>query len=422
MKKIINSLLDQDLYKFTMQQAVLELFPQAVVKYRFMNRGKQRFNDEFLSELKNQVYNYLPQLSLSKDEYLWSKSNIPYFKPQFLEYLKNYRFKPEEISHLSLDAENNLELEISGTWHSSILWEVVLMALISEVYFDVVDTDWSYDGQEGLAYDKYKRLTRNGCSFADFGTRRRRSHKSQDIAIKIFVAAQKELGGNSFVGTSNVHLAMKYGVKPIGTTAHEWTMGNSVLEGLRNADYYALHNWVRVYNTELGDALTDTYGLKSFLRNFNRRLSMMYRGIRHDSGSPYLFTDKMVHHYKQLNIYPMSKLASFSDNLNVDKAIDIKKYCEEKIQCSFGIGTHFTNDFENSPALNMVIKLWKVNGIPVVKLGDDVGKEMGEPNAVAVAKWTHYGTPVITDPKNLYFGSDNDGTKIMETIAKGIDL
>ena len=267
------------------------------------------------------------------------------------------------------------------------------MAIISELYFYMVDCNFELQNpynnelkdQYNLASDKADKLFKAGCNFADFGTRRRRSFMIQDTVMQAFTDCHDD----KFTGTSNVYFAMKYGVKPIGTMAHEWIMGTSVLEGLRNANYYALHNWVRVYNADLGIALTDTYGLSSFLRNFNLRLAKLYDGVRHDSGDPLIFADKIIKMYQEKGIDPMSKIIVFSDGLDVDEAIRIGNYCKNKIKNGFGIGTHFTNDFGNSPALNMVIKLWSVSGIPVVKLPDTEGKVMGDAEAVAVARWVH---------------------------------
>ncbi len=389
MQPIINSILDTDLYKLTMQQAVLELFPEAVVSYRFKNRGDQRFTPEFLKELQNQI-NCMSQLRLASDEYSRLKEKIPFFKPWYLEYFKNYRFNPDEIK-ISLDKTNDLVIEPTGLWHSTILWEVPLMAIISELYFKMIDTDWENDSINILnkAIEKSAVMESNKAMFADFGTRRRRSH---DIQSKVIEGLMYH---DTFVGTSNVYFAMKYGLKPIGTMAHEFIMGMSVLEGLRNANYYALQNWVRVYNSDLGIALTDTFGSDAFFRNFNKRLSKLYDGLRHDSGCPFAFTDKAIAHYKKMGIDPKSKVIVFSDGLNIDKALEIAKYCKgnlsrSRIKCSFGIGTHFTNDFDNSKALNMVIKLWSCEGIPVVKLSDTPGKVMGNADAVKVAQWTFF--------------------------------
>ncbi len=182
---------------------------------------------------------------------------------------------------------------------------------------------------------------------------------------------------------------MKHKIRPIGTMAHEWIMGISILEGLRNANYYALQNWVRVYNADLGIALTDTYTLPSFLRNFNLRLAKLYDGVRHDSGPPNIFAQRIIKMYEDFGIDPKSKIIVFSDGLNVREAIKIKDFCGDAIKVSFGIGTHFTNDFENSPALNMVIKLWSCEGVPVVKLSDTPGKIMGDKDAITVAQWMH---------------------------------
>ena len=264
MKPIITSILDNDLYKFTMQQAVLELFPNEKVSYRFKNRGEQRFNVEFLRLLKEQI-NYMGQLALTQQEYSWIKTNIPFFKPLYLEYLKNYRYNPDEIE---VYLENNdLVLNIKGSWHSTILWEVPLMAMISELYFKVIDADWNHNEIEVQvkASDKIQSLYECHCIYADFGTRRRRAFWVQDLVVGTMTRFQSHKDRACFIGTSNLFFAMKYNIKPIGTMAHEWIMGNSVLESLRHANYRALDNWIRVYNADLGIALTDTFGTEAFL-------------------------------------------------------------------------------------------------------------------------------------------------------------
>lgn len=384
---IINSILDTDLYKITMMAAILELFPNAKVSYRFKNRGRHRFNQEFLKKLQKEI-NLMSTLSLTDEEYLWMKENLLFLKPSFLEYLKNYRFNPNEIC-CSLDDTNDLVINITGKWHRTILWEVPLMAMISELYFKTINTTWE-DKADNLvseiyskAQDKSYKLSSQNCLFADFGTRRRRSYDIQNIVIQ----GLKNIEISTLVGTSNVHFAMKHNLKPIGTMAHEWIQGMQSLESINHCNYNALNNWIRVYNTDLGIALTDTIRTSMFFQNFNKRLARDYDGVRHDSGCPFEFTDKVIDHYKKVGINPKTKVIIFSDGLNVDKAIQIKEYCQNKIQCSFGIGTHFTNDFKNSPALNMVIKLWDVGGFPVVKLSDIPGKENGDNRAIENMKW-----------------------------------
>jgi nicotinate phosphoribosyltransferase len=206
----------------------------------------------------------------------------------------------------------------------------------------------------------------------------------------------EELAGFAphFVGTSNVWLAREFKVKPIGTMAHEWFMGLSVLEGLRHANRHALHAWLKVYQGSLGIALTDTYGTDVFFKDFDALLSRQFDGVRQDSGDPLEFVEKALAHYQRLRIPADSKTIIFSDALDVDRAIEIRRTCGDRMHTSFGIGTHLTNDFAGAKALNMVIKLWSVNGMPVVKLSDAPGKEQGERDAVRVARWTFDRTPL----------------------------
>lgn len=393
----MSSILDQDLYKLTMQQAVLELFPDVDVEYRFKNRGGDRFGQKFIDELNFEIQS-MASLKLSLTEYEWLKKNVPFFKPMYLDYLENYRFNPDEVS-IKLDEKNDLDLVIKGKWHTTILWEVPLMAKISGLKFKNVDLHFAPDDLlselNRKTGQKYRSMQMSGVSFADFGTRRRLSYEVQDIVVKNFAGLEKAYKTGTFVGTfvgtSNVHLAMKYGVKPIGTMAHEWIMGNSVLESLRHANYRALDNWTRVYNGNLGIALTDTYGTDAFLANFNSRLARLYDGVRHDSGDPYAFGKKIIDHYEKLGIDPKSKTIVFSDGLNPIDACSIHETFKNDIKCSFGIGTNLTNDFDNITPMNMVIKLSKVNGIPVVKLSDVDGKNTGDPKAVEYTKMVMNG-------------------------------
>lgn len=413
MDKIINSILDSDLYKFSMQCFALELFPDTVVTYKFKNRGEQRFNEEFATELQHQI-NSLAELKLTNDEYLYIKNTFPYLTPGYIEYLKNYQFDPSQVV-IKLTEDKNLDLEIKGKWVETILFEVPLMAIISELYFKMIDTNWvdepSTDGpgfpnekwglgqwnrksQRENAFFKIRDMQIEGASFADFGTRRRRSYNNQKTIVKAFVDYQNnykqafdEATNLPFVGTSNVYFAMKYGIKAIGTYAHEIPQAMQSLESLNHCNYYAMQNWIKLFKTSLGIALCDTITTEMFLNNFNIRFAKLFDGCRHDSGDPFDFAEKIVDYYKELGINPLHKTIIFSDGLNIDKAIRIKKYCEGKINCSFGIGTFLTNDFLDSPALNMVIKLYSVNNFPVVKLGDGKGKENGDPKAVEIMRW-----------------------------------
>lgn len=391
---MIRSILDNDLYKLTMQMAVLELFPDAVAEYRFTNRGTQRFTEDFVRELRRVIDEDIPALALTDEEYRWLKTQCPYFKPMYLEHLKNYRFDPSEVS-LCLTEDRDLDLRISGPWHKAILWEIVLMATISELYFDILDNKWKdceckkQDSPLTTLYGSFirdigKKLEAGNCSFSEFGTRRRRSYELHDQVIKVLAELK------AFSGTSNVFLAMRYGTRPIGTMGHEWIMGNSALVGLRNANLFALENWAEIYKGELGIALSDTFGSEAFFANFNLKLSKMYDGVRHDSGDPIRFADRVIEHYRSMGIDPLRKTIVFSDSLHARDALRIREHCKGKINCTFGIGTSLTNNsefFRTSPPLNMVIKLHAVNGIPVVKLSDDEGKETGDRDAIRVANY-----------------------------------
>jgi len=388
----MKSILDTDLYKFTMQQAVLERYPDVNVTYKFTNRGEHRFTASFVSRLIDAI-DKMKYVKLTDDEYEYLKT-LRFFKPAYLEYIRNYRFNPDEVKVGLITENNNLSLTISGPWHRTILWEVPLMSLISELYFTEIDTNWQSDPEQYakfiLAKDK-----NIGHQYAEFGTRRRRSYDIQNYVCENLAKYSE----NCF-GTSNVHFAMKHGLKVVGTTAHEWIMGISALFGLRHANRYALSEWCQVYHGDLGIALTDTYGTDDFFDHFDLFYSKLFDGVRHDSGCPLKFADKVVSHYNKLNIDPCSKTIVFSDGLDPLVCEKINNHCENLgIKWSFGIGTNLTNDKiyfgPNSKPLNMVIKLRTCDGVEVVKLSDDPGKATGEENAVAIAMHTFHGKEII---------------------------
>lgn len=379
---MIRSIIDTDLYKFTMQQAVLELYRDVVVTYKFKNRGIQEFNSKFLSELVKEIDGFR-NIRMTSEEYNFIRT-IPYFKNCYIEYLKNYCFDPNEVT-VKLTEDNDLDIMIKGPWHSVILWEVPLMATVSEIYYREVEgsiTDFSNNKIETIAAQKGYDIDNLGTCYVEFGTRRRRSFESQKWVINglsIF---------DSYKGTSNVYFSMINKTMPKGTMAHEWVQGISVLEGLRNVNRFSMEKWIDVYGGNLGIALPDTYTTDVFLKDFDMKLAKLFDGVRHDSGDPIVFIDKIITHYENLGIDPKEKLIIFSDGISsIDQIKLIYNYCIGRIKCSFGIGTWFTNDFETFP-LNMVIKLNSVNGIPVVKLSDSLGKTMGDEDAIKVAEWT----------------------------------
>jgi len=384
---IANSILDTDTYTFSVQNAILDNFPDAIAEYHFVNRGTHKINRKIYEELKYYINDRFTALSLNNKEYAYLKEKCPYFKSWYLDYLKNYKFDPKEIK-MNFDDEKGFELKIVGPWHRTVMWEVPILAAISELYYRHVDKNWSHDGQIELINQKGKILSDNDCKTADMSTRRRRSYGIQEMVVE-------ELKKHScFTGTSNPLFAMQHDVKPVGTVSHQWIMATQALLGIKHCNKYAMEHWHKTFGTNLGTILTDTVTLDVFLEDFDQIKSTLFSATRCDSGDEIKYTDKVVAHYKKMGIGPMHKTIIFSNSLNVEKAIKIRKYCEGKIKCSFGIGNHLANDFVNSPAVNMVIKLWSMNGIPVVKLSDDIGKVTGDSDAVRVTKWSCLGTPL----------------------------
>ena len=387
---IIKSILDSDLYKYSMQNFVIQHYPEVDVNYTFNNRDKSMiFSIEAVEEIKNQV-ELMSNLKLTNEEYDWMKDNLYFLPTAYRQYLASYKFNPSQV-HISLSSIGQLEIFIKGKWRDTILWEVPLMAIISEVYFKMMDLNWSMYEQSNIAINKAKALTDAGCLFADFGSRRRRNFETQDIVVR----TMKDFKG--FVGTSNPFLAMKYSVKAIGTCAHEAIGAVAALESLNHPNKIFMERWIETYNGSLGIMLPDTYGLTSFLKDFSLEKSKLWDGVRHDSGDPYIFTDRIIEHYKKMCIDPTTKTIVFSDGLDTDTTIALNSYCKGKIRCSFGIGTHFSSDFNKisdpltkSKAMNMVIKLTMVNNIPVVKLSDSPGKAIGNKKMIEIMMYIHF--------------------------------
>jgi nicotinate phosphoribosyltransferase len=261
------------------------------------------------------------------------------------------------------------------------------MAIVSELYFSWINPKWTLENYENQTVNKA--LTLSSCNYSEFGTRRRRSYETQNSVI------QTLKNKNGFQGTSNVHFAHMYDLRPIGTMAHEWIMGISALEGLQHANRHALRAWSKVFKGNLGIALTDTFGSDAFFEDFDGYTARLFDGVRHDSGDPHTFAEKTIKAYNKLHIDPLTKAIIFSDGLTPIDAIAIKNQWDKFIKVRFGIGTNFTNDFgSNSPALNMVIKLTECAGVPVVKLSDTPSKAIGDPDALRVAKWTFFKIPL----------------------------
>ena len=381
---MIHSLLDNDLYKFTMMAAVWSRYRSARVCYRFINRNpRDRFPNGFASRIQAQV-DALADLTLTGEELTWLRK-LELFNDDFLTFLSSYRLRPGDV-HIRESANGSLEIKVSGLWHETILWEVVLMAIICETYYERADTSWdrNMDTYFQRTLVKGIRLSQAECSFVDFGTRRRRSYSAHDTVIRAFCSISKKTE-STFLGTSNVHLARHYDIRPIGTMAHEWIMGHAGMFGIPGANRGALEVWREIFGTKLLLALTDTYRHDLFFKEFAGPLARAYDGIRQDSGDPYRFIDSAVAFYRKEGIDPSTKSIVFSDGLSTSDAIAIRRYAAKQVRPHFGIGTHFTNDFPGSPALNIVIKLFAINGRSVAKVSDTATKTSGSDEMVAAA-------------------------------------
>jgi nicotinate phosphoribosyltransferase len=400
---IPKSILDTDLYKLSMQQAVLHHFPDIQATYRFTNRNSTAlFSRQCIERFQTAVSNFT-SLSLTETELQWLKRTCPFLTPTYLAYLSSYRYKPEQakIKYIPVTSDTlrgHVEIEISGPWAETILWEVPLMACLSESYFQVVVVDWNYNDQDNIAYKKAQTLLEAQCYFSEFGTRRRRSYEAQDIVVKAMLRAAQEVQSTGrFTGTSNVHMAHKYDLTPIGTIAHEWFMGVGALNGYEHANSTALNLWEEIYGDNRSPliALTDTFSTECFLREFVAEPERAHRwtGLRQDSGDPFLFGPRVKAMYESIGIDHESKTLVYSDALTIDKCLAIKRQCDELgfSKATFGIGTFLTNDFrssngEKSKPLNIVIKLSSVNNQPCIKLSDDLTKTTGDKETVDFVK------------------------------------
>lgn len=373
---MIQSILDNDLYKFTMQQAVHRLYPRAQAEYEFTNRGATAFPQGFAQRVKQEIEK-MAGLSLSQSQKAYLKNTCSFFTPTYLDYLESYTYNPDEV--ILGQAKEHFFLTVKGPWHRTILWEVPLMATISETFFSMTaPTPPFIKNIKQRNQDKAAVMAANQIYFADFGTRRRFSFATHDTLIQD-ILGQKN---HTLIGTSNVHLAQKFGIPPIGTLAHEWIMFHGAITGYKKANATAMEAWIKVFKDELGIALADTYTTEVFLSSFDARLAGHFDGVRQDSGDPIAFIKKLVLHYENLHIDPATKTIIFSDGLDIKGATAIHNECKDKIKDAYGIGTHLTNDLGVAP-LNMVIKLSRCQLNPekpwhqTIKLSDDRGKHTG---------------------------------------------
>lgn len=362
----------------------MRLFPFSSARYRFINRGNHLFPEGFAERLREAV-NEMALLQLTREEKQFLKVSCPYLDPVYLDFLAGYRFDPDEVN--IVQQGDQLRVEVEGLWYRTILWEVPLMSLICELYYIQHGLERVSDEQViARTKQKIENYRQLGVTVAEFGTRRRYSYKVHHAVMY----ALRQFGNGAFIGTSNVHMAMQYKTRPIGTHAHEWFMFHAARYGFKLANSLGLEHWVQVYRGDLGIALSDTYTTPVFFSQFDKMFSKLFDGVRHDSGDALLFADRVIAHYKSMGIDPRSKTIIFSDGLNYEKVKRITGHCRGRINMSFGIGTNLTNDV-GPPALNIVIKMTETRPhgeewSPVVKLSDEPGKYTGDERMIELAK------------------------------------
>ena len=387
---IIQSLLDTDIYKFSMMQVVLHQFPGAEVEYRFRCRTPDADLTPLLADLEREI-DQLCALRFSDDE-LAFLAGLRYLKPDFIEFLRLFQLQTRFIRLAVVDGQ--LDLRIRGPWLHTILFEVPLLAIISELYARHYHPDLDLTEGRRRLEQKVARIQAldrpDDFVLADFGTRRRFSREWHD---EVVARLAKAVPG-SVRGTSNVRLARELGLVPIGTMAHEFIQACQAL-GPRMAasQRFAFEVWAREYRGDLGIALSDTYSLKAFLRDFDLYFCKLFDGARQDSGDPFVWAQAMIDHYRANRIDPTTRRLIFSDSLDIAKAVAIWHRFRDQAQVSFGIGTHLTNDMGVAP-INIVIKMIECNGQPVVKLSDSPGKVIATDEAYLAWVRQAFDSPV----------------------------
>ncbi|PPB88232.1 nicotinate phosphoribosyltransferase [Acinetobacter soli] len=381
MSPIIHSLLDTDLYKFTMLQVVLHQFPQTHSVYQFRCRNLDQTVyplTDILDDLNEQL-DHLCALKFKDDELQYLRS-FRFIKSDFVDYLELFQLKRRFI-RASIDAKGRLDISVEGPMIQAMMFEIFVLAIVNELYFRRIRTEAVLEEGERRLQAKLELLKQYEAQHAndeppflvsDFGTRRRYSLEWQKHVIESFHRSSPHV----FRGTSNVLLAKELNITPIGTMAHEFLQAFQALDvRLRNFQKAALEAWVQEYRGDLGIALTDVVGMDAFLRDFDLYFAKLFDGLRHDSGDPYEWGDKAYAHYRQLKINTKTKMLTFSDGLTLQKAWELHQYFKDRFKVSFGIGTNLTNDMGQTP-LNIVLKLVECNGQSVAKISDSPGKTM----------------------------------------------
>ncbi|HTV84171.1 MAG TPA: nicotinate phosphoribosyltransferase [Dyella sp.] len=393
---IVTSLLDTDLYKFSMMQVVLHQYPAAHVEYRFKCRNPGVDLVPYIEEIREELH-ALCSLRFTEQELDYLRE-WRFLKSDFIDFLALFHLNAKYVQ-ISPSALGNgeIEIKICGPWLHTILFEVPLLAIVNEIYFRHNSVDADLDEGRRRLREKISLLRDTAgyteCRIADYGTRRR---YSRDWHWEVATTLRDGLG-MQLAGTSNVWLAWQLGLRPLGTLAHEYLQAHQALgPRLRDSQVAALEAWAKEYRGDLGIALSDVYGLTAFLRDFDMYFCKLFDGTRHDSGDPFAWGERVLAHYQANRVDPRGKVLVFSDGLDIPKVMKLYHHFHGRCQLAFGVGTNLTNDVGPTP-LNIVIKMVRCNGQPVAKLSDSPGKNMCEDDAYIAYLRQVFDIPVLVE-------------------------
>ena len=397
MKQIVTHITDNDAYTFSCQYYILQKYPRGEVEYTFFDRNHQRYPVGFAQLLQEQV-NGMANVTVTDEEVNFMRRKMYYLPEWYFTFLRGYRFNPSEVS-ISQDEEGYLDIKVQGKWYSTIMWEMPILSTISELMHTLNgDIAERYDPvrEEERTRAKAIRALSNGLVLSDFGVRRRFSKEHQDMVVRVFKEVSEQGGhtdedGNwqpwtgAFPGTSGVYFAMKYDLTPIGTMSHQLVEFEENVSGVFECNFNVMRKFSDVYDGDNGIYLYDCFGDKVFFSNLSKRMAMMYKGLRVDSGVEEEQLEKIIAKYHSLGIDPATKQIVYSNGLNLDRAIALHRYTAGRMQDSYGIGTHLTCDVVGCKPMNIVIKLTRMRITELrewhdcVKLSCDKGKTVGNP-------------------------------------------
>ena len=399
MQQIIRHFTDNDAYTFSCQYYVLQTYPRAEVEYTFFDRNKTVYPKGF-ADLLNEQLNYMRNIVITEEEIAFMQKKMYYLPKWYFIFLRGYRFNPREVT-VSQSPEGHLDISIRGKWYSTIMWEMPILSIVSELtHISRGDSsNYNYDREMEHAARKTRKILANGLILGDMGTRRRFSFDHQDNIIRTMKAVYQTGGyedadgfhpwSGKFTGTSNVYFAMKYNLIAIGTMSHQLIEFEENVSGIYECNFNVMKKFSDVYDGDNGIFLYDCFGDKVFFSNLSKRMAMMFSGLRVDSGVEEEQTEKIISKYESLGIDPATKQVVFSNGLNVDRAIEIHKFVNGRMKDSYGMGTFLTCDVEHCEPMNIVVKLTRMRITEkrewhdCVKLSNDKGKTLGNPEKCA---------------------------------------